>query len=55
MEAIDLGDLGGGGLSGMFRLRRRVGWRDEGHTSEEKVLFGGKSEGKMAVDAIARV
>ena len=55
VETIDLRDLGGGGLSRMFRLSRWVDGRKERDAREKEVFGRGDGEGEMAVDAVARV
>ena len=56
MEAIDFQDLASSGLGRMFQLCQRIGRRNEGdHAIEEEIVTWCDCEGKMAVDAIARM
>jgi hypothetical protein len=55
VEVIYFGDLSSSSLSGMLWFGGRIDRRDEGNTSEEKVLLGGQNEGEVPMDAVARV
>ena len=55
-DAVDLADLGGGGVGGMDRVDGAIDGRKEGNIAGDKEI-GGRSEGegKMAMDAVAGI